>query len=233
MQPLSTCQIMSVLDSVPCIYNVCEHGDWGCSCPTTLLRLTGDYSRWSLLPWNPTPRYIPPWLDHLPGGQRWLNQTQNACHPPVARHDDPAGHPAASVVVRPRVVPSQRFADPLAVGVAATALVAAHTLVVQHGVDLHGALFTLETSLRGDRVDSGSEINTLLVQILLCDSVRLERRSVLVSSQLKMDFRQAGWGGGDVVRCGFLLSNIFFCNGVLAVYPCLWLSGVCSGLGDA
>lgn len=34
-----------------------------------------------------------------------------------------------------------------------------------------------------------------------------------------MDFRQAGWGGGDVVRCGFLLSNIFLFNIVLAVYP--------------
>jgi len=59
-----------------------------------------------------------------------------------------ADHPAASVVVRPGMVPSQRLADPLAVGVAATALVAAHALVVQHGVDVHCALLALETSLR-------------------------------------------------------------------------------------
>lgn len=136
-------------------------------------------------------------------------------------------------MVRPGVVPSQRLADPLAVGVAAAALVAAHALVVQHGVDLHGALLALESSLRGDESGQRLRVNTSFAQILLCDSVRLKRRSVLVSNQLKMDFRQAGWGGGDVVRCGFLLSNIFFFNVVLAVYPCLWLSGVCNGLGDA
>ncbi len=102
----------------------------------------------------PLPRFCPPGLYHLPGERGHLHQTQNACHPPVAGHDNSASHPAALVVVRPRVVPSQRLADPLAVGVAATALGAAHALVVQHGVDVHGALLALETSLRGDREDS-------------------------------------------------------------------------------
>lgn len=95
----------------------------------------------------------------LAGGGH-LHQAQNARHPPVAGHDNSAGHPAASVVVRPRVVPSQRLADPLAVGVAATALGAAHALVVQHGVDVHGALLALQASLRGDRGDGGQDVNT-------------------------------------------------------------------------
>lgn len=45
------------------------------------------------------------------------------------------------------MVASERFTDPLAVGVAAAALGAANALVVQHGVDVHGALLTLQTSL--------------------------------------------------------------------------------------
>lgn len=44
-----------------------------------------------------------------------------------------------------------------------------------------------------------------------------------------MDFRQAGWGGGEAVKCGFLLSNISLFNAVLSVYPRLWLSGACRG----
>lgn len=97
-----------------------------------------------------------------------LDQTQDARHPPVAGHDNSADHPAASVVVRPRVVPSQRLADPLAVGVAAAALVAAHALVVQHGVDVHGALLALEASLRGDRQDSGHQSVQSVILYVFC-----------------------------------------------------------------
>lgn len=50
-----------------------------------------------------------------------------------------------------------------------------------------------------------------------------------------MDFRQAGWGGGDVVRCGFLLSNIFFFKRVrltlLAVYPLCGCQECVAGVG--
>lgn len=77
-----------------------------------------------------------------------LHQAQNASYPPVAGHDDPADHPAAPVVVGPHVGPPQWFADPLAVGVAAAALGAAHSLVVQHGVDVHVAPLALQASLR-------------------------------------------------------------------------------------
>lgn len=95
---------------------------------------------------------VPP---SLPPSSRWagvsgpLHQAQDARHPPVAGHDDPAGHPAAAVVVGPGVVAPQRLADPLAVGVAAAALGAAHALVVQHGVDVHAALLALQASLSG------------------------------------------------------------------------------------
>lgn len=80
-----------------------------------------------------------------------LHQAQDARHPPVAGHDDPAGHPAAAIVVGPGVIAPQRLADPLAVGVAAAALVTADTLVVQHGVDVHGALLALQAPLSGER----------------------------------------------------------------------------------
>lgn len=74
-------------------------------------------------------------------------------------------------MVRPWVIPSQRLADPLAVGVAATALVAAHALVVQHGVDIHVALLlALETSLRGDREDT---VRLVFSHSVLCDTVHL------------------------------------------------------------
>lgn len=53
-------------------------------------------------------------------------------------------------MVGPGVVAPKRLADPLAVGVAAAALGAAHALVVQHGVDVHGALLALQASLSGD-----------------------------------------------------------------------------------
>lgn len=100
------------------------------------------------LPLDPHPSLVSSLLTHLPDGRGCLHKTQNACHPPVAGHDNSTDHPAASVVVRPRFIPSQRLADPLAMGIAATALRAAHTLVVQHGVDVHGVLLALETSLR-------------------------------------------------------------------------------------
>lgn len=100
----------------------------------------------------------------LPGGWGRLHQTQNTCHPPVAGHDDPADDPAAPVVIRPGVIPPQRLADPLAVGVATAALVAAHALVVQHGVDVHGALLALQTSLRADGED---RVYTLRAHIVM------------------------------------------------------------------
>lgn len=74
-----------------------------------------------------------------------LHQAQDASDPPVAGHDDPADHPAASVVVGPHVGPPQWFADPLAVRVAAAALGAAHALVVQH---VHGAHVGLHLALQ-------------------------------------------------------------------------------------
>lgn len=64
------------------------------------------------------------------------------------------------------MVPSEWLADPLAVGVAATALGAAHALVVQHGVDVHGLLLALETSLQSDVVRERERAQ-------LCDTVRL------------------------------------------------------------
>lgn len=90
-----------------------------------------------------------------------LHQAHYARHPPVAGHDDPAGHPAALVVVGPGVVAPQRLADPLAVGVAAAALVAADALVVQHGVDVHGALLALQALLRGERQNAPGQVTPL------------------------------------------------------------------------
>lgn len=110
-----------------------------------LLRLTGNSSSSLPLPCTPPPPVYPLRLISR------LHQPHDASHPPVAGHDDPTGHPAASVVVRPGVVPPQRLADPLAVGVTTSALVAAHALVVQHGVDVHGGLLALQTSLTWDR----------------------------------------------------------------------------------
>lgn len=76
-----------------------------------------------------------------------LHQAQNASYPPVAGHDDPADHPAASVVVGPHVGPPQWFADPLAVCVLAAALGTAHALVVQY---VHAAHLALQAPLRRD-----------------------------------------------------------------------------------
>lgn len=93
-----------------------------------------------------SPGFTPP---QVSGGGSY--QAQNACHPPLAGHDNPAGHPAASVMVWVRVIPPQRLADPLAVGVAAATVVATHALVVQHGVNVHGALLALQSSLGGGK----------------------------------------------------------------------------------
>lgn len=41
---------------------------------------------------------------------------------------------------------------------------AAHALVVQHGVDVHGALLALQTSLRGDGED---RVYTLIAHIVI------------------------------------------------------------------
>lgn len=78
------------------------------------------------------------------------HQPHDARHPPFAGHDNSAGHPAALVVVRPGLVAAERLADRLTVGVAAATLAAAHALVVQHGVDVHGALLALQPSLQGE-----------------------------------------------------------------------------------
>lgn len=69
--------------------------------------------------------------------------------------------------------------------------------------------------------------------ISICDTVHLQWQRKLVPNQLKMDFRQAGRGGGDVVSCGFLLSNIFLFNSsyCLLFTPFLWLSEVCWRFG--
>lgn len=55
------------------------------------------------------------------------------------------------------MVAPERLADPVAVGVAASALVAAHAQVVQHGVDVHGPLLALQSSLRRKEGDGGSQ----------------------------------------------------------------------------
>lgn len=107
-----------------------------------------------------------------------LHQAQNASHPPVAGHDDPADHPAASVVVGPHVGPPEWFADPLAVGVAAAALGAAHALVVQHGVDVHAAPLALQASLRRDGESFGQSVSA---------SAALKLRGDNFSKQLKQN----------------------------------------------
>lgn len=76
-----------------------------------------------------------------------LNEAQDASHPPVAGHDDPAHGSAASVVVGPGVVPPERLAHSHTVSVAAAALSAADPVVVQHWVNVHFARLTLQASL--------------------------------------------------------------------------------------
>lgn len=68
---------------------------------------------------------------------------QDARHPPAARHDDPAGRPAALVVVGPGVVAPQGLADLLAVGVAPPTLDTADAFVVQARVECHAFPFLL------------------------------------------------------------------------------------------
>lgn len=85
----------------------------------------------------------------------FLNNTQNACHPPATGHNDTAGYLAPSVVVRPGPVAAQRLADSLAVSVAAPAFWAADPLVVQHGVKGHGAFL----SGRSAALQFGSNVN--------------------------------------------------------------------------
>ena len=106
-----------------------------------------------------------------------LHQAQNASYPPVAGHDDPAGHPAAPVVVGPHVGPPQWFADPLAVRVAATALGAAHALVVQH---VHAGHLAARLALQAPlRRDGESEYR--------CGDVRLKLRRESFCKQLKQN----------------------------------------------
>lgn len=83
-----------------------------------------------------------------PLSARTLKDAQDASDPPAAGHDDAARHTATAVVVGPGVVAAQGFADSLALGVAPSALRAAHACVVQHRVKGHGALLTLEALWR-------------------------------------------------------------------------------------
>lgn len=76
-----------------------------------------------------------------------LDEAHDAGHPPVAWHDDAAHLPTASVVVWPWLVATQRLTDTHAVCIATTALGAAHTCMVQHGVNIHGAVLSLLVAL--------------------------------------------------------------------------------------
>lgn len=126
------------------------------------------------------------------------------------------------------MVASQRLADPLAVGVAAAALGAAHALVVQHGVDVHVALLALEASLKGD--SGRSACAPCLRGFLSRDGASLRRCAggsffkPIKNGFLRRDDEEEE--AGDV-WCGFLLSNIFFLYVLLAVHPPLWLSDAC------
>lgn len=71
------------------------------------------------------------------------HHAQDARHPPAARHDDPAGRPAALVVVGPGLVALQGLADLVAVGVAPPALDAADSFVIQSRVERHAFPFLL------------------------------------------------------------------------------------------
>lgn len=82
-------------------------------------------------------------------------------------------------MVGPHVGPPQWFADPLAVGVAAAALGAAHSLVVQHGVDVHVAPLFLQASLRRDGESFGQSAQHRH------GDVRLKLRGDNFSKQLK------------------------------------------------
>lgn len=116
------------------------------------------------------------------GGGAGLHQAQNARYPPVAGHDDPADHPAASVVVGPHVGPPQWFADPLAVRVLAAALGTAHALVVQH---VHAARLAarlaLQAPLRRDGESFGQSAEYHR------GDARLELREERFSRQLKQN----------------------------------------------
>lgn len=106
---------------------------------------------------------LPPHHHHPPAAAAAgapLHQAQDASDPPVAGHDDPADHPAASVVVGPHVGPPQWFADPLAVRVAATALGAAHALVVQQ---VHGAHVGVHLALQAPLLLGGGAETALSI----------------------------------------------------------------------
>lgn len=76
-----------------------------------------------------------------------LDEAHDASHPPVAWHDETAHLPTAAVVVRPWFVAMQRLADTHAVCIATATFGAAHTCVVQHGVNRHRAVLTPLTTL--------------------------------------------------------------------------------------
>lgn len=148
-----------------------------------------------------------------------LHQAQDACHPPIAGHNNSADHPTVFEVVRPGMVPSQRLADPLAVGVATAALFAAYALVVQHRVDVHGVLLTLKTSLRGR---GGRRSSYWLCDVCTYHIEHVQQWRKLISNQLNMDFQLAGLGGRDV-KCGFSVWWLLFTP--------LWSCQKCVGEG--
>lgn len=143
------CEVMTALDSLPCIDNV-----WSQQ-PAEDEKPPSSFSKLYPSPISPPPSLLHSTISHV-GGGGGSHQTQDACHPPVAGHDNSAGHPAAPVVVGPWVEALERLADPLTVGVAAAALSAAHALVVQPGVDVH-VLLALEASLRGGRREESGQ----------------------------------------------------------------------------
>lgn len=185
------CEVMTALDSLPCIDNV-----WSQQ-PAEDEKPPSSFSKLYPSPISPPPSLLHSTISHMGGGGS--HQTQDACHPPVAGHDNSAGHPAAPVVVGPWVEALERLADPLTVGVAAAALSAAHALVVQPGVDVH-VLLALEASLRGGRREESGQSEAFF-----------GRAAKACFKPIKNGFPTGcDGGGGDVVRCGFLLSNIFF-----------------------
>lgn len=128
-------------------------------------------------------------------------------------------------MVGPWVVPAQRLADPLAVGVAATALGAAHPLVVQRRVDVHVALLALQASLGGDTEDS---VHSLASYVFVCDAVRFKVAQSARFKPIKNGFPTGGMGRRGCCQMWVFVVKYFLLQRTIAVYPSLWLSGACS-----
>lgn len=69
-----------------------------------------------------------------------LHNSEDACNPPAAGHDNSACRTAPLVVIWKWVVATKRLTDSLTVGVASSAFDAADALVVQHWVKSHATL---------------------------------------------------------------------------------------------